>query len=80
MWTADDDQDDWEYSDESDDETAETLPCRECGAVIYEDAEQCPVCGSYVIRDTNPLRGRSVAWLVLGLAGVVAVIVALLFG
>lgn len=84
MWTADSDcgPDDWEYPDEldSDDDDSLTDPCPECGADVFEDADQCPVCGHYVIRDTNPLResSRPLAWLILGLAGMAAVIVALL--
>jgi hypothetical protein len=84
MWTqdADDDLDDWEDSDEPDDDGSETVSCPECGADVYEDAEQCPVCGNYLIRDTHPLRdsSRPLAWLLLGLAGIAAVIVALLLG
>jgi hypothetical protein len=79
---ADDDLEDWEYPDESDqyDQDSPTDLCPECGADFYEDAEQCPVCGYYFIRDTNPLRSasRPLAWLVLGLAGIAAAIVALL--
>jgi hypothetical protein len=86
MWTADSDdglEEDWELPDESefdDDDDSQTHPCPECGADVYEDAEQCPVCGNYLIRDTNPLRqsSRPLAWLLLGLAGMAAVIVALL--
>jgi hypothetical protein len=84
MWTADSDDghEDWELPDESDfdDDQSETLPCPDCGADVYEDAEQCPVCGNYLIRDTNPLRdsSRPLAWLLVGLVGMAAVIVALL--
>lgn len=82
MWTADEDLDDQDYPDEFDDEddTSETVTCPECGQEVYEDAEQCPTCGNYFLADTNPLHGRSAAWLILGLLGVAAVIVALLVG
>ena len=85
MWTADSDDgfvDDWEDPDESecDDDDSDTIACPQCGADVYEDAEQCPICGNYLIRDTNPLResSRPLAWLLLGLAGMAAAIVALL--
>lgn len=80
MWTADDDFDDWEYPDDSIDDAADTLPCPECGTAVYEDAEQCHACGHYITQETNPLRGRSFAWLALGLLGTAAVIAALLLG
>ena len=81
MWTAENDLDDGDFPDEFDDDSAaETIPCPECGAEVYEDAEQCPACGSYVLPDTHPLRGRSAAWVVLGLVGTAAVIAALLLG
>ena len=37
------DEDAWAEEDES--ET--TAPCSACGADIYDDAVQCPVCGHY---------------------------------
>ncbi len=43
---------DWEYPepDENEDEDDfETQACPSCGADVYEDAEQCPACGDYVI-------------------------------
>lgn len=59
------------------DETSETVPCPECGAEIYEDAERCPVCGQYVIHRRDVWAGRPLWWIVLGLLGVVAVVVIL---
>ena len=71
-------------ADMDDEEAAEdtaTAPCPACGAVIYEDALQCPVCGQFVdfsARETdNPLAGRAWWWVALAAAGVVAVILAL---
>jgi hypothetical protein len=79
MPPADDYLAEWEYpDDENDDDESETVSCPDCGADVYEDAEQCPQCGHYLVSDTNPLRGLPAAWLWLGLAGVVAAIVALL--
>jgi hypothetical protein len=72
------DNDYWD-DDALDDDTAEVMPCPECGAEIYEDAEQCPVCGCYVTFGTSPWSGRSPIWIVLGIAGIVAVIFVLSF-
>lgn len=72
---------DHEWPDDNDDEGfgdgAETVPCPECGADIYEDAECCPLCGEYLVQRHDVWAGRSPWWLVLGLAGVVAVILTL---
>ena len=75
-----DNDSDFESNDEDDlpdDESAELLPCPECGADVYEDAEQCPICGTYLIDDSNVWTGRSTWWIVLGLLGIIAVILAL---
>ncbi|MEX0937150.1 MAG: zinc ribbon domain-containing protein [Pirellulales bacterium] len=71
-WT---DEDGWSADDHS--MAADTLPCPECGEEIYEEAERCPYCGTYVIFHSSVWAGRSTAWIVLGLVGVVAVVVAL---
>jgi hypothetical protein len=63
--------------DDSDDEPTETVPCPECGAEVYEDAVQCPVCGSYITHGAGAWSGRSLWWIILGLLGIVAAIVAL---
>lgn len=62
-----------------DDDEAEslTVSCPSCGAEIYEDAVACPNCGTYVTADTSVWSGRSGWWIVLGLLGIVAVILAL---
>jgi hypothetical protein len=77
-----DNLDDSEYPDldDSDDEATETISCPECQADIYEDAEQCPVCGSYVIGTTNIWTGKPIWWVFLGLLGIIAVILALTLG
>ena len=70
---------DGEFDDFPDDAPAELLPCPECGADIYEEAEQCPICGSYVTFRTNVWADRSLAWVLVGLAGVVAFVVGLVW-
>ena len=59
------------------DELTETVPCSQCGAEIYEDAVRCPACGTYITHDTSVWSGRSGWWIVLGLLGILAVILAL---
>lgn len=73
----DDEPYDDEPYDDLDDDSAETLPCPHCGAEIYEDSEQCPVCGNYVTFRTSAWSGRSVWWIVLAVAGVVATVLVL---
>jgi hypothetical protein len=64
----------------SDDDEAELLACPECGAEIYEEAERCPVCGNYIVHETNVWAGRPTWWIVLGLAGILSTILALSLG
>lgn len=56
MWADDDQVDsdpiDAEGYDDADED--DTLPCPACGRQVYEDADQCPYCGEWII----PLRGR----------------------
>ncbi len=61
----------------NDDDLAETVSCPECGAVVYEDAQQCPVCGTYIIHRADVFAGRPAWWIVLAVLGVLAIIVAL---
>jgi endogenous inhibitor of DNA gyrase (YacG/DUF329 family) len=48
------DRDDREYPGPEDDD--ETVPCPYCGAEVYEDAERCPHCESYISREDAPAR------------------------
>ena len=50
-----DDEADLDESEEIDDDDldvggdeTDTLPCPECGEAVYEQAERCPYCGSYI--------------------------------
>lgn len=68
---------DREYPDpdefDDDDETA-TVQCAACGAEMYDDAPQCPVCGEYVGALRGSLwEGRPGWWIALGLLGIIAV-------
>ncbi len=77
-WDELDERDDMD--EPADDEFTDTVVCRHCGADVYEDADQCPVCGTYLLADTSPWSHKSVAWIALGLLGILATILALLFG
>ena len=74
-WSDEDDEQD-EYGDDdvTDDDAAETVPCPDCGADVYEDAEQCRACGSYIVPANHSFAGRPIWWTILGLLGIAAVI------
>lgn len=67
-----------EYPDEpaEDDWDTDTVTCPHCGAEVYEDAVQCPECGNYLTFSGSPLAGWPVVWLLLGLLGIVATVLA----
>jgi hypothetical protein len=67
-------RDEDEDPDGLNDDEVETEPCPHCGVLVYEEAEQCPHCGEYIVRSTSPFHGRSAAWILLGLLGIVAVL------
>ncbi|MEN6494334.1 MAG: zinc-ribbon domain-containing protein [Thermoguttaceae bacterium] len=78
MQESDDDFNEDESPDEDvDDDPTETVPCPSCGADVYEDAEQCPYCGTYITSQTSPWAGRSVWWIVLAVLGLLATILVL---
>lgn len=78
--SADDELDEREYPDEPeyDEDDLDTVRCDQCGADVWEEAQQCPHCGHYLVADTSPLRGRPWWWILVGLVGVIATIIALL--
>jgi predicted RNA-binding Zn-ribbon protein involved in translation (DUF1610 family) len=67
------DDDDW-IGEDSDDDGADVVPCPSCGVELYDDAEQCPNCGEYVVHRSNVWHGKPWWWVILGLAGVIAVL------
>jgi len=74
---SDDELRDEEYPDEFDDDSDDDIElrlCPECGASIYEEAQQCPHCGAYVTFRHTAFAGRPWWWIVLGLLGIAAVI------
>jgi hypothetical protein len=67
-WSDDDELDD-SFDDADDDDSLELVACPECGEPIYEEAEQCPACGSYVIHRSDRWGGRPPWWVILGFLG-----------
>ncbi|MCH2130118.1 MAG: hypothetical protein MK179_13295 [Pirellulaceae bacterium] len=74
--------DDWDDEDFDSDNVdfSETQTCPSCRSDIYEDAEQCPVCGEYIVWSRQTLSGRPWWFVALGLVGILAVIWALSVG
>ncbi len=81
-----DEDDDWwkrgrSPDDELDDDPEEdaddgtVVPCPHCGAEIFDDAEQCPVCGSWITADRRASTGKP-SWFVV--VGVIAAFLAIL--
>lgn len=61
-------------SDEWDDDETETIRCSNCGEDVYEDAVVCPSCNEYVSHRSSVFTGRPIWFILLGLAGVIAVV------
>jgi hypothetical protein len=72
-----DEWDDPEDPEPEDEDESSTVACPECGAVVYEDSPRCPVCETYIAHATNAWLGKPFWWIVLGLAGILAVILML---
>ncbi len=62
------------------DSFTDTICCPECGADVYEDADVCPACGFYITPDTSVWSGKPAWWILFGLLGIAAVILALSLG
>lgn len=72
-WETDDADADW--PDDDDGETL-TIPCPFCKADIYEESEQCPHCGEYVVRSSTAWNGKPIWWIILGILGIIAMMFA----
>ena len=71
--SPDDDLDDENAVEDADDETV--ITCLHCGEDVFDDAEQCPACGSWIVRDRRAsLAGKPSWFVVLGLVGVLLAI------
>ncbi len=51
--------------DDGSDDGEPTMPCPYCKAIVYEDAEICTHCGSYISEEDAPLRLPT--WMIVGL-------------
>ena len=88
MWSQDDDHSDmhnggddfdsagsWDDDDvdeADDDEIAEQVPCPECGRLIYEDTQQCPHCGQWVVVSSGGSR-KSLGYIVIVVVILIAI-------
>jgi uncharacterized protein (DUF983 family) len=68
--SPDEELDEEDIEADADEET--TIPCPHCGGDVFDGAEQCPACGSWITGDQRAVTGRPSWFVVLG------VIVALL--
>ncbi|MAG92153.1 MAG: hypothetical protein CMJ48_00160 [Planctomycetaceae bacterium] len=71
----DDDYENWDDEYDDDDGESYVVPCPNCGTEVYEDAEQCPSCGDYIVPGTSALSNWSPWWVLLGFLGVLATII-----
>ena len=72
---ADDEEDRDEDEEYPDDGSVDTDPCPVCGKPVYEQAERCPHCGSYILEEDSTK--RQPLWIIVGtllmLAGIIVV-------
>ncbi len=61
--------DDTEYESDQDN----MLPCPHCRAEIYDEAEQCPYCGEFILSDARPFASKPtwVQWLFVLIVAVI---------
>jgi hypothetical protein len=59
------DWDDWDEEDQQAMWHETSAPCPHCGTEIYDDAERCPACETYISWNQGPLSGRSRRWVLL---------------
>ena len=71
---ADDGTDEPDEADRND-EPAE-VTCPECGRRVYEEAERCPYCGSYISLDDAP--GNKPWWWITAVVVVILLLLAYL--
>lgn len=65
----DDLTDDWQETD--------LVTCPNCQAEISEESVRCPICGDYVTLKSDLWQGKSWWWILVGLLGMAATIIAL---
>lgn len=67
---------DYDYGDDE----VETVPCPNCRAQVFEDAEQCPSCGEYIVPNSGSravMSNKSAWYIILAVLGVLAVVATL---
>lgn len=72
-WDDDRPLEDWEYPDGEDEDELDSTPtksCPKCDCDVYDDAEQCPLCGEYFTREqpgpsSFPVWVRATALIIL---------------
>jgi hypothetical protein len=74
----DDDHDEDDFDTSSDDDDT-TMPCPHCGEDVYDDAEQCPLCGQYLSREDAPAAARP-WWILIGVAVCLVIVILWMLG
>jgi predicted nucleic acid-binding Zn ribbon protein len=81
---ADDEPDEADYAgfdtseSEADPDDDFTVPCPQCGAEIYDQAERCPQCGEYLSRETARAAWPR-WWMVIGVLICLAIVAGWVF-
>ncbi len=57
------DDDEFAEGDPEDDATDTTIACPNCRKMIYDDADQCPHCGEYMLETDG--HGRAHRWWIV---------------
>lgn len=63
-----DDPDDADWDEDEGDERAETVPCPYCGKPVFEQAELCPHCRSFISQEDASSRKPLWVWIGVALA------------
>jgi len=50
----------WDEEDDWDEDQDNTVPCKNCRRDVFEEAEQCPYCGEYILATSNPFASKPV--------------------
>jgi predicted RNA-binding Zn-ribbon protein involved in translation (DUF1610 family) len=66
--------DEQEWSEEFDDGEAEEVPCPSCRQMIYEETEQCPHCGEWVMPTAARARRISPLWIAAAVLALLAML------
>lgn len=69
----------WNEDFENDSDQDHLMSCPSCGAEIYDESEQCPYCGEYVLTSASPFASKPtwVQWLFVII--VIAIVLVVVF-